>query len=283
MATQTKAPKKKKQETAVNNLHVAYVLDMSGSMISATVAAREATKGYLADPNDGLWKQERDLIAEFGEGVYTRFSLTVFDTVFERWIVDQPVLDVDLTVIDRYQPRGYTALYDAVANTITDLETQLKQIGREQEKCLVVVMTDGAENSSREYGGVGGRQRFFDLIKAYEKKGNWTFCYLGADVDAYAESAAMGFSAGNTASYAKTDASMAFVSTSLGKMSNTLRRNAASSSNSSFADAGLTQDYTDPEATAVQQNTQIINTTGANPADKKWSSSSAADAARSAR
>lgn len=290
MATQTAAQKKSKaKKSPVSNLNVAYILDMSGSMGSATAAAREGTRNYLGDPNTGLHKQERDLIKENGKSVYTRFSLTVFDTVFEKWVVDQPVLDVPLNFIDRYQPRGNTALYDAIANTITDLETLLKKTGRADEKCLVVVMTDGQENSSREYGGLGGRQRIFDLIKAYEAKGNWTFVYLGADVDTYAESASMGFAAGNTASYSKDATSYHLVSASLGQVTNARRASGMSSSSSSFDDAGVVQDFNTKDDPSPGTSTGTspgpnhwANDLTVDP-NSMWNSSSAIDATKKAR
>lgn len=169
---------------------------MSGSMASINDVTREGTRGYLMD----LIREERKLVKQHGKEVYTRFSLTAFDTIFENWLDNEPILDIDVdSVINRYQPRGGTALYDAVANTITQLDTSAA--GRRGEKFLVVVMTDGQENSSREYGGIDGKNRLFKLIKSYEKRGNWTFVYLGANVDAYSESGGIGIAAANTVAY----------------------------------------------------------------------------------
>lgn len=210
-----------------------------GSILDAT---KEGTQGYIMD----LIGEEEKLRAEHGKGDYTFFSLTVFDTVFEQWVIDQPVSQVDVpALIGRYQPRGMTALYDAVANTVTDLESSLRKNGRDKEKCLVIVMTDGGENSSKEYGGPGGKKRLFDLVKGYEKKGNWTFVYLGANVDAYAEAAAMGIPQGNTAYYSSTSGSVATASAGLSASNITFTASNQNSTQTFFGDAGQSQDYRD--------------------------------------
>lgn len=219
MATKTKTRKREKAQAAPEVLNVAFVWDMSGSMAQIRDATIEGTSKYISD----LQKEEAKLVAEHGEGVYTRFSLTAFDTVFEKWIVNEPIASIDVpSMISRYQPRGWTALYDAIANTITDVSAI-----RGEAKNLLIVMTDGQENSSVEYGGEGGRQRLFDLVKAYEAKGNWTFVYLGANVDAYAEARSIGIPTGNAAFYSASGQSVATASASLTGTTSGLRTNKA--------------------------------------------------------
>lgn len=240
MATKTKA------KTKTNVLNVAIVWDMSGSMGSIVGATKEGIQGYLMD----LISEEKKLIEEKGEGVYTRLSVTAFDTVFERWVENEPILDIDVAkIIDQYGPRGGTALYDAIANTITDLSAR---IGERKEAVLMVVMTDGQENSSREYAvQAGGRERLFDLIKRQEKKG-WTFVYLGANVDAYTEASAIGIPTGNTAYYSATTDSVAVASASMTPVTRAYRMGATGPSgpkgtSTAFGDAGQKQDFREEE------------------------------------
>lgn len=238
MATKTKA--KSKKAAPPNVLNVAFVWDMSGSMMSIADSTREGTLGYLSD----LVADEQKLLAKHEGGPFTRLSVTAFDTVFEPWVVNTPISDVDLPkLIGRYQPRGMTALYDAIAKTVTDLDSALREREAEHEKCLVVIMTDGLENSSREYGGAQGRARLLELVTSYEARGNWTFVYLGANVDAYAEASAIGIAAGNTASYAVTADSVGTASVGLSNITRTLHTSDLSNTSSAFADAGESQDY----------------------------------------
>jgi hypothetical protein len=240
VATATKSRKTTKTDV----LNVAFVWDMSGSMASVDGATREGTRGYLMD----LVKEEKKLVKKNGAGVYTRFSLMAFDTVFEQWLDDKPISEINIdAVISEYQPRGGTALYDAIANTITNLASNLKG-ARKNEKCLVIVMTDGHENSSKEYGlRENGKKRLFDLIKSYEKKGNWTFVYLGANVDAFAEASAIGIPQGNAAYYSASPQSVNLTASSLTGMTYSRRTSDSASSDMAFADAGLVQDYRDDE------------------------------------
>lgn len=239
MATKTK-PKQKKTETAPKVLNVAFVWDMSGSMAAIDGATREGTNGYLMD----LQTEERKLIAKHGVDTYTRFSLTAFDTAFETWLVDEPIMNIDIeSVIARYGPRGGTALYDAIANTITQLDTS----GRDNEKFLMIVMTDGHENASKEYGGPDGKTKLFNLIKRYEAKGNWTFVYLGANVDAYAEARDIGIPLGNTMAYSASPGSTSKTASAVYNVTNSLRFAALDSSATSFHDAGEEQDVRDAD------------------------------------
>jgi hypothetical protein len=59
-----------------------------------------------------------------------------------------------------------------------------------------VTFTDGEENQSVEYR----REQLFDLVKKHEKEG-WTFAYMGANQDSYAEGGRVGFSASSIQNY----------------------------------------------------------------------------------
>lgn len=238
MATKTDSVRRKSAKTKPDMLNVAFVLDMSGSMARIRDATAEGMGQYISD----LQKEEWELIRQHGDSTYTRFSLTAFDTVFEHWIVGKPILEVKVDrVLARYQPRGWTALYDAIADTITQLETA----GLKNDRFLVIVMTDGLENSSVEYSlQTDGRRRLFDLIKAYEARGNWTFVYLGANVDAYEEASAIGIPTGNAAYYSASRGSVAMTTSALSGTTSGLRTNSASATTDFFEGEN---DYRDSE------------------------------------
>ena len=66
------------------------------------------------------------------------------------------------------------------------------------ERVVVVVFSDGAENSSFEYD----RSRVFDLISQRQKEHQWAFVFLGANQDSYAAGRDMGIADGNTQNFA---------------------------------------------------------------------------------
>jgi uncharacterized protein YegL len=240
-----KAPKRtsRKQDArgsakATADILVAFAIDMSGSMTGCWSSAIEGFNDYL-----------RDLKSDT-EGE-TFFSLMAFDTVFEQWHIGEPVADVPYLDNKRYVPRGGTALYDAIANTVLSAEEKLKEIGRAEGpdamKVLVVTLTDGMENSSLEYSARnGGQGRLAQMIKAYEDKGNWTFVYLGTNQDAHAVGTAMGYSPGSTAHYTSDKASLDSVSQALSSVTHTHKRSALTGTAEPFAEAGLAQNFDTP-------------------------------------
>jgi hypothetical protein len=97
-------------------LHVAFVLDKSGSMQSVEEAVVAGYNNYL-----------RELRGQGGE---TRFTLTTFDTRFEHVCIGEP-LDIVAELDHRdYRPGGMTALYDAIAHTVLQTDRRLHADGR---------------------------------------------------------------------------------------------------------------------------------------------------------
>lgn len=210
----------------MSKTHIAFVLDMSGSMGTIEEATKEGTAQYIKT----LKKDSPE----------SRFNLTIFDTVFEKWIVDTPMSEIKPNkAIENYKPRGMTALMDAVGKTVSEMEPKVTK----DDKAVVVVMTDGQENSSKEFT----REQIFKLVKKLEKKGNWTFVYLGANVDAYAEAQKYGILAGNVASYSSTARSASSVMGATAKATGMHVNSTNISSRSVFSDAGEDVDHREEE------------------------------------
>ncbi len=76
-----------------------------------------------------------------------------------------------------------------------------------------MTITDGMENQSREFG----RKDVLRLVKDKEARG-WTFVFLGAGLDAYAEAGGMGYDPRSVQAYAPdgTGARLAFATVSAG-------------------------------------------------------------------
>jgi hypothetical protein len=91
-----------------------------------------------------------------------------------------------------FTPRGSTALIDAVCKTINEHKKDVKS----DEKALVLVITDGGENASKEYNA----KQMRDLIQGLEQK-NWTFTYIGANQDSWQTTKDWGFRQGNVSNY----------------------------------------------------------------------------------
>lgn len=82
-----------------------------------------------------------------------------------------------------YQPGGCTPLYDAVGNGITELRKHVAPA----DSVLVTIITDGEENSSREYN-----HRAICALIEDMKKQDWVFTFIGANIDVERTSADLG-------------------------------------------------------------------------------------------
>ena len=90
---------------------IAFILDRSGSMKSCQQAAIDGFNRFLADHQqiEGLAK----------------LTLVLFDDEYFVPISSIPVQEVVPLTDDTYQPRGCTALLDAIGQTIHDLGHRL--------------------------------------------------------------------------------------------------------------------------------------------------------------
>jgi hypothetical protein len=90
-------------------------------------------------------------------------------------------------------------LYDAIGHLVADATIRSEARVSEKtpaEDILLVIFTDGQENQSIEYT----RQNIFDLISRKEEAG-WTFVFMGANQDVYAETNQIGIKAGNAQAF----------------------------------------------------------------------------------
>lgn len=136
-------------------MNVSFLLDESGSMSA------------VLNDTIGGFNTYVDTLKEL-KGV--RFTLTKFggDRVD---IVHSKVKrkKIKHLTTETYKPLGWTPLYDAIGRTVG-----------ESGKGLFIIMTDGQENSSREYT----KETIFNLIQQKQEEG-WEFVFLGADQESY--------------------------------------------------------------------------------------------------
>lgn len=164
---------------------IAVLLDRSGSM----EAIKSDTEGGFNAFVDDQRKQPGD----------AHVTLAQFDTEYEIVYSDRRIADVGRLDL---QPRGMTALYDSLGHLITDVGAELAATPQADRpgKVIVVVMTDGHENSSREWT----HEAVSKAIKRQERDYSWEFIFLGANMDAVAIGQQLGFAADRSMTYATT-------------------------------------------------------------------------------
>jgi Mg-chelatase subunit ChlD len=154
--------------------HVFMVVDKSGSMHP------------LQDDVIGGFNTYVNKLAEDTEHEY-RITAILFDTSVRRHSEAKKPAEIAALDYRSYAPGGTTALYDAVGDAIYDAG---RVTIKPADKVLVVIMTDGEENSSREYTTEAIKFRIQDR----EKQG-WEFLYIGQGLDTWNQASGMGLRA----------------------------------------------------------------------------------------
>lgn len=96
-----------------------------------------------------------------------------------------------------YQPDACTPLFDAMGFGLNKLKQSLE--GKTDYNVLVTILTDGEENSSREFSG-----KDIKTLVEKLKENRWTFTYIGTDHDV--EKIALSLSINNTLVFNKNEA-----------------------------------------------------------------------------
>lgn len=193
---------KQVRKQAGGTTFVSLVLDETGSMQDCRAATVSGFNEYIK-----TLKTRKDPV---------KFTLTLFNTskteVRHRCVPLEEVRELNNL---NYNPDNCTNLYDAIAAAIKAAEGDIAKVSP-KPAILCVIMTDGLENSSKEYDYATIRA----LIQQKEQQG-WNFVYLGSNQDAWAVGTSLGVQAHNTMSYApgKTHQVAAFV----GAMTNIYR------------------------------------------------------------
>ena len=159
----------------INNTHITVLLDRTGSM----EVIRDDTIGGF----NTFLKQQK---AEPGKATLT---LVQFDTQNPYEVIHQMKAIKDVPELTRksYVPRAATPLLDAMGRGINDLDSTLQKMNRKEQpnRIVMVIITDGQENSSREF-----RKEQVEKMIRKKTTAGWQFVFLSADLGAIDEAMA---------------------------------------------------------------------------------------------
>ncbi|MEM7056765.1 MAG: vWA domain-containing protein [Pseudomonadota bacterium] len=159
-------------------MHIYVLIDQSGSMASRWVetigAVNAYAKGLMQDAPEGL-----------------TFNIAAFDSVEDFRFVElrrgvRPEAWTDIHDGET-SPGGMTPLFDAIGRISTWVHEDTPA------KAAIAIITDGAENNSREITRHGAKA----MLDRMRGKG-FDVVFLGADFDAFQEAAAVGTAMGQT-------------------------------------------------------------------------------------
>lgn len=167
---------------------ITIVLDRSGSMASVANDTIGGFNAFLAGQR-----------AEPGEATV---SLVQFDTEYEPLYTARPVAEAPDLTNKTFVPRGGTALLDAIGRTIIATGARLAGMADEDrpERVIFVILTDGEENSSREFH----KAQIDEMIRHQTDAYQWAFVFLGANQNAIQTARSIGINSAAAMTYAAT-------------------------------------------------------------------------------
>lgn len=129
-------------------------------------------------------------------------TLWLFDHEIFKVYENVPLREAPHLTRQNFKPRGSTHLLDTIGEA-------LRSANPIAEPPIMVIFTDGEENGSKKFTKAGIKE----MIEQKTSEG-WTFVYLGANQDAFAEAGSMGIAAQATMNYDVTRTPEAFRSLS---------------------------------------------------------------------
>ena len=155
---------------------------------------------FVIDKSGSMWSKVSDVIGGFNRFITeqkeqkegeTKVSIYMFNDTIQKTVTNEDIDEVQKLNNISYCPGGNTALNDAIGIAIDETGKFLSEMKEEDRpsKVIVVVMTDGYENSSKEYS----REQVKEMIKHQEDKYSWDFVYIGADMTSDEQAKSYGF------------------------------------------------------------------------------------------
>jgi len=171
-----------KNQNTTKIMDIIFILDRSGSMSGL----EDDTIGGF----NGMIKNQKN--QNLNDEIYV--TTVLFDNTIKMIHNRTPLKDVkDLTSKD-YFVGGSTALFDAIGYTINSNKNSQKN--KRADSTIMIITTDGYENSSREYNF----SQIKNLINERKNK-NWEFIFLGANIDSEEFSNKIGIDRDNAINY----------------------------------------------------------------------------------
>lgn len=207
--------------TDSNYTAIQIVMDRSGSMMAIQSDAEGSLRSFIKDQRDEPGK--------------ATIRLVQFDDQYDLVYPSTPIQDAPDYILT---PRGSTALNDAIGRTINEFGTELAALPEDQRPGTVifVIITDGMENSSREFSAAQVKT----LVDRQRNEWNWKFVFLAANQDAVLTGQQYGFARGQSMTFNPTTDSMRAAGQSLSAYTTSTR-------------SGLAYDFTEDDRKAATQ------------------------------
>ena len=165
-------------------VHLAIALDESGSMA-----------GTKKETISGINEQLQEL--KKTSSIDSTVTLVTFAGPTDIKVIHSvtPIGQVKELTDNDYNPNGGTAMYDGVGRLLNEI--QQKVVDDETTTYLVLIVSDGEENSSSEYKSAD----IADMIQKRLGTKRWSVNYIGANQDLTVVTQSLGINLGNSHRY----------------------------------------------------------------------------------
>jgi hypothetical protein len=165
---------------------IIMVVDRSGSMGPLRDDAIGGFNTFLADQQ-----------VQPGQA---NLTLVLFNDHYDVVHNGKAIKEVPALTAETYVPTGMTALYDAVGRSINQVGKRLADLADADRpgKVILVILTDGQENSSSEFS----KSQITEMIQHQQSKYSWQVVFLSSDIMAVQEAKTLGVMDGSRGLYA---------------------------------------------------------------------------------
>jgi hypothetical protein len=169
--------------------HYLLIVDSSTSM-------RHLTSTTINGVNEQI-DMIKDLEKEFPEQKYFMSFMHFNSKIVTEYNGKNPS-ELEHINESNYNCSGMTALMDAIGQGVNSLNDQIgSKIESGEATAVVVIITDGEENSSRTFN----LTKVKSLIEELQATNKWTFTFIGANIDSMATARNYGIATNNVVQF----------------------------------------------------------------------------------
>lgn len=200
-----KALVENKEQITPKETYYLLVVDASSSM-------NHLTNSTISGVNEQI-DTIKQLEKEFPDQKYYMSFIHFNDKVTIEY-TNRSASSLEKITDKNYKTSGMTALLDAIGVGVNGLNDKIKnKIESGEATAVVVIITDGEENTSREYD----IKKIKSIIKELTSTNKWTFTFVGANIDSISTASSYGINTKNVMSFSSDDLSNSKVYMSMSK------------------------------------------------------------------
>jgi len=165
--------------------HYLLIVDSSSSMSPLT----NSTISGVNEQIDSIKQLEK----EFPNQKYV-MDFIHFNNVVTIEYTNRPASALEHISDKNYKCSGMTALLDAMGTGIKNINERVsEEVKNGDASVVVVIITDGEENASREFDGT----KIKSMIEELQASNKWTFTFVGANIDSITTAKSFGINTQN--------------------------------------------------------------------------------------